>query len=544
MSRSVYPVLGAMLFAFAGMVVHAENPTVIIPAPMKAEVREGQFQLLATSRIVAVREFKKEAELLAMRLRPATGFALKIKSGKTKISDGDILLTTNAADASLGLEGYELSVTTNGVVVRATTAAGIFYGTQSLLQLLPPEIFSAQRVGTVAWTIPCVEVSDSPRFGWRGFMLDVSRHFFTKAEVEKMLDLMAVYKLNTFHWHLVDDQGWRIEIKKYPRLTEVGAWRDSIGFGLASNSATAYDAQGRYGGFYTQREIREVVDYAAARHITIVPEIEMPGHSSAALMAYPQFACSNANILMPDKGGVFTGVYCAGNDATFEFLANILKEVAGLFPGKYIHIGGDEVNKSNWKHCPECQARIQSLGLKDEKELQAYFISRIEKIVNEQGKNLIGWSEIREGGLVPSAALMDWIGGGAESAGSGHDVVMTPTKYCYFDHYQSTNRAAEPVAIGGFLPLEHVYLFEPMPENLAPEFHTHVLGGQANLWTEYIPNLRKVEYMTFPRLEALSEADWSPKDERNWDDFKARAALNEKRLDALDVNYRPITKPD
>ena len=247
---------------------------------------------------------------------------------------------------------------------------------------------------------------------------------------------------------------------------------------------------------------------------------------------------------MPDKGGVFTGVYCAGNDATFEFLANILKEVAGLFPGKYIHIGGDEVNKSNWKHCPECQARIQTVGLKDEKELQAYFISRIEKIVNEQGKNLIGWSEIREGGLAPSAALMDWIGGGAESAGSGHDVVMTPTKYCYFDHYQSTNRAAEPVAIGGFLPLEHVYLFEPMPENLAPEFHTHVLGGQANLWTEYIPNLRKVEYMTFPRLEALSEADWSPKDERNWDDFKARAALNEKRLDALDVNYRPITKPD
>jgi hexosaminidase len=544
MNRSVYPMMAAMLFAFAGAVVRAESPTVIIPAPMNAEVREGQFQMLATSRIVADREFKNEAELLAARLRPATGFALKIKSGTTKVSDGDIVLTTNAADASLGPEGYELSVTTNGVMVRATTAAGIFYGTQSLLQLLPPEIFSAQRVGTVAWTIPCVEISDSPRFGWRGFMLDVSRHFFTKAEVEKMLDLMAVYKLNTFHWHLVDDQGWRIEIKKYPKLTEVGAWRDSIGFGLASNSATAYDAQGRYGGFYTQRDIREVVDYAAARHITIVPEIEMPGHSSAALMAYPQFACPTAKIIMPDKGGVFTGVYCAGNDATFEFLANILKEIAGMFPGKYIHIGGDEVNKSNWKHCPECQARIQSLGLKDEKELQAYFISRIEKIVNEQGKNLIGWSEIREGGLAPSAALMDWIGGGAESAGSGHDVVMTPTKYCYFDHYQSTHRAAEPVAIGGFLPLERVYGFEPMPENLASEFHSHVLGGQANLWTEYIPNLRKVEYMTFPRLEALSEADWSPKDERNWDDFKTRAALNEKRLDALDVNYRPINKPD
>ena len=545
-SATVTKILAAIFILSACGFASAANPTGIIPAPMQAEEREGQFQLTAASRIIDGGEFKTDAQLLAARLRMATGFALRIKSAKSKISGGDILLTTNGADFSLGAEGYKLSVTTNGVVIRAGTAAGIFYGEQSLLQLLPPEIFSANssRDFPITWTIPCVEISDAPRFVWRGFMLDVSHHFFTRTEVEQVLDLMALYKLNTFHWHLVDDQGWRIQIKKYPKLTSVSAWRDDIGFGLPSNSATAYDGHGRYGGFYTQHDIREVVAYAAARHITIVPEIEMPGHSSAALMAYPQFACPGVKISMPDKGGVFTGVYCAGNDATFVFLENVLAEVAKLFPGKYIHIGGDEVVKSNWMACAECQARIKTEGLKNEKELQAYFIGRVEKIVNAQGKSLIGWSEIREGGLAPSAALMDWIGGGAESAASGHDVVMTPTKYCYFDHYQSTNHAAEPVAIGGFLPLKKVYEFEPLPEKLAPEFAAHVLGGQANLWTEYVPNLRQVEYMMFPRLGALAEVDWSPKAARDWADFQTRAALNEKRLAAMRVNYRPLSKPD
>jgi hexosaminidase len=542
MKRAGQKILGIFLIVTTGVIARAANPTAVIPAPMQAELREGQFQLTAASRILADREFKNEAQLLAARLRPATGFALIIKTGKNEIPAGNILLTTNGANAALGAEGYELSVTTNGVVIRATTAAGIFYGEQSLLQLLPPEIFSTQRVSGANWQIPSVEIKDQPRFAWRGFMLDVSRHFFTQPEVEQVLDLMALYKLNTFHWHLVDDQGWRIQIKKYPRLTSVGAWRAGIGFGLDPKSATAYDAHGRYGGFYTQKQIREVVAYAAARHITIVPEIEMPGHSSAALTAYPQFACPNVKISMPVKGGVFTGVYCAGNDATFTFLENILTEVVKLFPGKYIHIGGDEVVKSNWMACAKCQARMESNGLKNEKELQAYFTRRVEKIVNAHGKNLIGWSEIREGGLAPSAALMDWIGGGAESAASGHDVVMTPTKYCYFDHYQSTNHAAEPKAIGGFLPLERVYEFDPMPARLAPELRVHVLGGQANLWTEYIPNLRQVEYMMFPRLGALAEADWSPPATRDWDDFKTRAALNEKRLAALGVNYRPLAK--
>ena len=516
--------------------------TLVIPAPAKVLAGAGRFSLTAASPIMADREFKNEAELLALRLRIATGFGMKIKS--TDSGTGGIVLTKNGADAELGQEGYTLSITPSNVVIRATTSAGIFYGGQTLLQLLPPEIFSTNVVAASAWEIPCVEISDAPRFQWRGFMLDVSRHFFSMPEVEQVLDLMALYKLNTFHWHLVDDQGWRIQIKKYPRLTSVGAWRADIGFGLDPKSSTAYDRQGRYGGFYTQKEIRNVVAYAAARHITVVPEIEMPGHSSAALVAYPEFACSNVKISMPDQGGVFTGIYCPGNDATFTFIDNFLSEVAPLFPGKYIHIGGDEVVKSNWMACADCQARIKSEGLKNEKELQAYFTRRVEKIVIAHGKNLIGWSEIREGGLAPGAALMDWIGGGAESAASGHDVVMAPTKYSYFDHYQSTNHASEPKAIGGFLPLSKVYEFDPLPEKLALSYQARILGGQANLWTEYIPNLRQVEYMMFPRLGALSEADWSPKKSRNWEDFLARTAFNEKRLAAMGVNYRSLLKPD
>jgi hexosaminidase len=537
-------ILCAALVAANCALMNTADAIAVIPQPQNVKVLPGEFELTAKTKIT-FGGGEAEAKLLAATLRKSSGFKLPVLPvstlpGKSEIT---LLLQSNLL-GELGAEGYELSVKENYAAITAPTPAGLFYGSQTLLQLLPPEIFSAEKQEGIAWKAPAVEISDSPRFVWRGFMLDVSRHFFTVTEVKQVLDLMALYKLNTFHWHLVDDQGWRIQIKKYPKLTSVGSWRDGIGFGLASNSATAYDTHGRYGGFYTQKQIREVVAYAAARHITVVPEIEMPGHSSAALAAYPQFGCPGVKFSVPLKGGVYTGVYCAGNDATFGFISNVLAEVAPLFPGKYIHIGGDEVVKSNWMHCAECQLRIKNEGLKGEHELQSYFIGRVEKIVNAQGKSLIGWSEIREGGLAPSAALMDWIGGGAESAASGHDVVMTPTKYCYFDHYQSTNRAAEPKAIGGYLPLEQVYQFEPVPEKLAPEFHAHVLGGQANLWTEYIPNLRQVEYMMFPRIGALAEVDWSPKETRDWESFKARTALNEKRLDALGINYRPLSKPD
>jgi len=534
-------IIHAVLLTACCTMLQAANVTSIIPAPVKAEISDGQYHLTLSTRILADKEFADEAELLAARLRKATGFNVKVKLGKAQLFPDDILLTAKDANTTLGPEGYELTVQTNGVIIRASTTTGIFYGGESLMQLLPPDIFSTNVLKMADWTAPCVKVEDQPRFGWRGFMLDVSRHFFTKAEVEQALDLMALYKLNTFHWHLVDDHGWRIEINKYPKLTSVGAWRDGIGYGLDPNASTAYDKDGHYGGFYTQQDIRDIVAYATARHITIVPEIEMPGHSSAALRAYPQYLCPSAT--QNGRWRHVNNVYCAGNDECFTFIDNILAEVAPLFPGKYIHIGGDEVEKVNWQHCPLCQQRMKTEKLKDERELQAYFIRRVEKLVDNHGKSLIGWSEIREGGLAKSAALMDWIGGGAESAASGHDVVMSPSKFCYLDHYQSTNHATEPRAIGSYLPLQTIYSFEPIPEKLAPESQSHVLGAQANLWTEYVPNFRHVEYMMFPRIPALSEVDWSPKDTRDWDNFQKRTALNEKRLDAMGVNYRPLSKP-
>jgi hexosaminidase len=321
-------------------------------------------------------------------------------------------------------------------------------------------------------------------------------------------------------------------------LTSVGAWRSAIGFGLDPKLSTAYGPDGRYGGFFTQADIREVVAYAAARHITIVPEIEMPGHAVAALAAYPMYSCSGGGYKTDVAAGVNAGVYCAGKDETFEFLQDVLAEVISLFPGKYIHIGGDEVPKGNWQKCELCQNRIKSEGLKNERELQSYFIRRIEKYINSQGRTLIGWSEIREGGLAQNAALMDWIGGATEGATEGHDVVMSPTACCYFDYYQSQDHSTEPRAIGGYLPVTRVYAFEPVPANLDSKYRAHILGAQGNIWTEYIPSLRQVQYMAFPREAALAEVAWSPKEARNWDDFLSRWQTHTRRLDQLGATYR------
>jgi hexosaminidase len=353
-----------------------------------------------------------------------------------------------------------------------------------------------------------------------------------------MLDAMVLHKKNSFPWHLTDDKAWRIEIKKYPKLTEIGAWRKNIGFGLDRKDGTAFDAKGRYGGYYTRADIREVVAYAAARHINVVPEIEMPGHACAALMAYPQYSCTGGPFTTDLPGGVFNGIYCPGNDEAFTFVENVLKEVFELFPGKYIHVGGDEVLVDNWKKCPKCQARMKEQGLAKEADLESYFIRRVEKFVNANRRNLIGWSEIREGGLAQNATVMDWAGGAVESATVGHDVVMSPLADCYFDHYQTTNQTVEPHAIGGYLPLPQVYAFEPMPAKLEPQFHAHILGAQANVWTEYMPNFRHVEYMVFPRLCALAEVDWSPKASRNYEDFVRRLEIHGRRLDALGLNRR------
>ena len=542
--------IGGIAALLAGNAFAADAPA-IIPAPEKMEVRAGTFQLANDARIYVDAASGETGNFLAQKLRASTGYPMRVRAKYFSGAPvaGGILLTVKNAGTNLGAEGYELSVTTNSVVIRAPTQAGLFYGAQTLLQLLPPEIFSTNRVSNADWRVPCVEIEDQPRFKWRGMLLDVSRHFFNKNEIERLLDEMALHKLNTFHWHLTDDQGWRIEIKKYPKLTEIGAWRKQSPVAKPQTNhlqaawlaTSAYGPDGRYGGFYTQDEIREVVAYALARHITIIPEIEMPGHSEAALAAYPQFSCTGGPFTTDVKAGVNHGIYCAGNEATYEFLQDVLTEVFQLFPSKYIHIGGDEVPTDEWRRCPKDQALIQRQGLKDASHLESYFIRRMEKFINAHGHVLIGWSEIREGGLAESAVVMDWIGGAVEAATNGHDVVMSPLSDCYLDHYQSTDKASEPRAIGGYLPLKKIYSFDPIPKNLPPQFAPNILGAQGNLWTEYVESFPHVEYMAFPRLCALAEVTWSPKSARDWDDFSRRLQIHARRLDELGINYRPIS---
>jgi hexosaminidase len=477
-----------------------------------------------------------------------TGTTPELKTVAGEPPTGSVLLTTKGADATLGAEGYQLDVTPTGVVIRASTTAGLFYGIQTLRQLLPPQVESREKVTGVAWDVPCVQIKDSPRCAWRGLMLDCARHFFDKGEVERLLDVMALHKLNTFHWHLTDDQGWRIEIKKYPKLTEDGAWRPGIGFKLDPKRSTHYDAAGRYGGFYTQDDVRDVVAYAARLHITVVPEIEMPGHAVAALSVYPAFSSTTRPLRIAAGAGVMEGIYNPADEATFGFLDDVLTEVAGLFPGPFIHIGGDEVPKGPWKKSPECQALIKGLGLKNEDELQSYFIKRVEKIVESKHKRLIGWDEILEGGLAPGAAVMSWhgVGGAVTAANAGHDVVLSPTSNAYLD-YGQTHLKGQPPTIGGYVPLSKVYSFNPAPAGLSPEQLKHVLGAQGNVWTEYMPNLQQVELMAFPRELAIAEVTWTPHDRTDYADFVRRWDRDKSRLKIMGVNYfdgvEPVDSP-
>lgn len=506
----------------------------LIPQPQKMKLATGEFHLSPSTEILADSTSMQTAKQLAAQLRPATGDPLKVETNGTAGAPipNSILLTTESADTNLGPDGYELTVTKDSVVIRAPAPAGLFYGAQTLLQLLPPQVFSTKRAGNTDWRVPCVQIQDWPRFRWRGLMLDVSRHFFTKEQVEKLLDLMALYKLNTFQWHLVDNSGWRIQIRKYPRLTQVGAWRRGIGWGLDPKSSTAYGPDGRYGGYYTQKDIREVVAYAARRHITVVPEIEMPGHSGAALKAYPQLSCTDST----NRHAPY--VYSPANPATFTFLEDVLDEVFRLFPGQYVHIGGDEVPMGVWGSSPACRALMKREGLKNERALQSWFTRRIEKFIHAHGKTLVGWSEIARGGLAPNAVVMDWDGGGKEAAAAGRDAVMTPRRYCYLNYYQPTNRLDERPARATDLPLGKAYSFEPIPQGLPPQDDSHILGAQAILWTALIASLPQAECMLFPRLCALAEVDWSSKEARNWPDFQRRVQANRPRLDELDVNYR------
>jgi len=435
-------------------------------------------------------------------------------------------------------EQYDLKVTEKGVEISGGSRAGVFYGIQSLLQILPIEIFKQNKLSSTSH-IPYLHVEDKPRFSYRGMHLDVSRHFFPPADIKRYIDLLALHKMNKFHWHLTEDQGWRIEIKKYPKLQEISAYRKETLIGHYNDQPHQFDGK-RYGGFYTQGEIREIVKYAAEKHITVIPEIELPGHSQAALAAYPELGCTPGPFEVMTKWGVSNEVYCP-KEETFVFLENVLLEVMDLFPSEYIHIGGDECPKIRWKESSFCQNLIKEKNLKDEHGLQSYFINRIEKFLNSQGRNIIGWDEILEGGLAPNATVMSWRGvaGGLEAAKQKHNVIMTPNSHCYLDYYQS-DHPDEPLSIGGYLPLKTVYSYEPVDSELTKEQANYILGVQGNVWTEYMKDFEHVEYMAFPRASALAEIGWSSPD-KDYDDFLLRLSDWMERLEALGVNYADHT---
>ena len=456
---------------------------------------------------------------------------------------GAIVLRQEPALAkTLGAEGYRLDVTPSGVVIRAASAAGVFYGMQSLRQLLPIAVFREAPVPGVRWAAPAVSITDVPRFSWRGGHLDVSRHFMPTSFVKRYIDLLALHKLNRFHWHLTDDQGWRLEIRKYPLLTQVGGWRSQTVVGAHERDSTKRKFDGvPHGGFYTQDDVREVVAYAAARFVTVVPEIEMPGHAQAAVAAYPQLGNTSERVSPMMVWGV--SEYLFNTDtSTIAFLQDVLGEVLALFPSPWIHIGGDEAVKTQWKASAAAQAHITARGLRDEHELQSWFIRQMDAYLTARGRRLVGWDEILEGGLVPNATVMSWRGddGAIASARAGHDAIMTPTHHTYFDYYQSRNRTAEPLAIGGFLPLDTVYTWEPVPAALEAQHHGRLLGVQGQVWTEYIPDGRAVEYMAFPRMSALAEVAWTPAARKELAGFKARMRAHMERLRALDANARAI----
>jgi hexosaminidase len=518
----------------------ATSPAVIL-LPQQMQLRPGVFTLCQPqpladapahplTRILVDPASQESGQYLAALLLKSTGqqFLVGPASGTLPIRAA-ILLTTVNANTNLGTEGYELTVAPDSIVVRAPAAAGVFYGVQSLLQLLPPEVFASQPVHGVRWTIPCVYIQDQPRFPWRGWMLDVSRHFFNKQEIKLLLDAMALHKLNTFHWHLVDDNGWRIEILKYPLLTQTGAWRTGIGWSLNPRASLAWNASGQYGGYYTQADIREVVAYAQQRHITIVPEIEMPGHSGAVLSAYPQYGPPGANIYSPA--------------VAMPFLQDVLTEVMGLFPGKYIHTGGDEVDGSSWTTYGPDIAKMKELGIdpaSGTSQYQHWFSGQIANFLQSKRRAMIGWSEIEYGGVLPNAALMDWLDNETVAAAqAGQYVVRSPNGNCYFDYYERTGVtwSLEPPAIGGNVPLSTVYAFEPVPSNLASQYTRYILGAQANTWCEYIPSLLNVEFKSYPRLCAMAELAWTPAASKNYTDFTNRLVLGQQRLAQMGVNY-------
>ena len=527
------------LFVLTGFQIKKSNDKIaIIPLPANISVNRGVFKFNKNVTIVSPGDEKAvfAADFFVEKFFGASG----VKLNKTENITGkpQVILKYTNVD-SLGKEGYIFNSTPGKIEIEANTPAGLFYGVQTLIQLLPPEIYSDSIIKGVDWEVPAVSIVDKPRFGWRGMHLDVSRHFFTKEFIKKYIDLLAMHKMNVFHWHLTDNNGWRLEIKKYPKLTSVSAWRvDRSNESWRNVTPPKPGEKPTYGGYYTQDDVREIVKYAADRNIMVVPEIEMPGHTGEVFAAYPELSCSGKKTFVSPGGWPSEDIFCAGNDSVFTFLEGVLDEVFELFPSPYIHIGGDEADKRTWKKCPKCQQRIKDEHLKNEDELQSWFIKKIEKYIVAHGKKLIGWDEILQGGLAPEATVMSWRGiqGGIEAAKQGHDAIMTPTGYCYFDYYQA-DPDYEPEAIGGYTTLKKVYSYEPIPEDLTKEEAKHILGAQGNVWTEFMKTPEKVEYMALPRMSALAEVVWTPANKRNWEDFRRRLEVQFKRFDYMGVNY-------
>ncbi|MDR2815531.1 MAG: family 20 glycosylhydrolase [Proteiniphilum sp.] len=549
MKKGIF-ILMLILTAISGMAQQQERNISIIPEPVSL-IKKGERYLLPDKIVISSPAGKEAAyvnRLLKEKLSAAPGREVTLTASA---ENADIeLLLNKVADTEIGNEGYRLQVTPEKVVIKANEPAGLLYGVQTLFQLLPPQIESGKREEHVSWQIPAVEIVDYPKVGWRGLMLDVSRHFFTVDEVKQFIDNMAKYKYNMFHWHLTDDEGWRIEIKSLPKLTETGAWRTEQTGWFGSLSAPAPGAPRNYGGFYTQEEIRDVIEYAMERHVQVTPEIDIPGHSSAALAAYPELSCfpesgdhfvrTGAPFLDWNTGGrpaaIYENTLCPANENVYEFMDKVLTEVAELFPFEYIHTGGDEAPYTFWEKSPAIRQLMTREGIKDMAGVQSYFGKRVEQIILSKGKKMMGWDEILEGGITPTTALMSWRGieHGIEASKSGHYVVMSPTNYVYIDYMQG-DRSTEPTVYGS-LRLNHTYKFDPVPEGADGKY---ILGGQANLWTEQVYNIRQVEYMTWPRGFAVAESLWSPKEKKEWNRFISKTEDHFARFDYAQTKYSP-----
>lgn len=512
---------------------HEEADTVsIIPQPRYVQMDEGTFRIDKDTKIFLdepVEEYMRIAGFLNERLLAAAGFSLEITDEMT--ADGNVIFFMNAG---LPSEAYGIHVEPNRIVIDYGDGAGAFYALQTIFQLLPEEIFADSRQRGVKWEIPCLAMEDAPRFKYRGMHLDVCLHYFDLDFLKKYIDIMALHKVNRFHWHLTEDQGWRLEIKKYPLLTEKGQWRKETVVG--SLNSGVYDGT-PYGGYYSQEQVRDLVQYAAERYVTIIPEIELPGHALAAIACYPELSCGlEDHYETATKWGVFKQVYCP-KETTFEFLEDVFDEVFELFPSEVVHIGGDECPKASWKACPHCQALIRKLGLKDEYELQSWFVTRMEKYINSKGREIIGWDEILQGGLAPNAKVMSWLGeeGGIQAARQHHEVVMAPHQKYYLDYWQA-DPDSEPLAMGGPTTLKTMYEYEPVPEVLTPEEARYIIGVEGCVWTEYMDSPERVEYMAWPRMCAIAETGWTQTG-KDWDAFTRRLETHLGRLDRLDVGY-------